>query len=128
MSKCTQFTFDGDFDEWRPCTCPVCKGFLPANLPLDRQFLCRKCGAVLKTYPPLDEYMSWNQFLFDAQDDRWGGRICLVPELAIKISTMLPPRREKRRRKKKTALRFLRLLAAELRLAPARSLVIGTCL
>ncbi len=102
MSKCTQFMFDGDPEEWRPCTCPVCKGFLPAHFPLDRQFLCNKCGAVLKTYPSLDEYMSWDQFLFDVQEDRWGGRICLVPELAIKISVEMPPPRSPRRRRKKT--------------------------
>ncbi|MCK4266696.1 MAG: hypothetical protein KAX31_05400 [Thermoplasmata archaeon] len=96
---CTQFTFE-DPDDHRPCRCPRCQGFLPAHFPLDRQFLCRKCGAVLKTYPSLEEYMSWDQFLFDVQEDRWGGRICIVPELAVKISTVLPPRIPKRRRKK----------------------------
>ena len=99
---CTKFTYDGDPDDWKPCRCPRCQAFLPAHFPLDRQFLCRRCGAVLKTYPSLDEYMSWDQFLFEEARwmARWGGRICIVPELAIKISTELPPRRPRRRKKK----------------------------
>jgi hypothetical protein len=101
MMSCSQFTFDGDPDYMRLCTCPICKGFLPRRFPIDKQFLCRKCGAVLKVYPSLDEYMSWDQFLFDPWDViRWGGRICAVPALAIKISTVLPPRPMKRHRKK----------------------------
>lgn len=98
--SCSKFTFE-DPEHHRPCRCPICKGFLPGHFPIDKQFLCRKCGAVLKVYPSLDEYMSWTEFLFDPWDEiRWGGRICAVPELAIKISTVLPPRQMKRHRKK----------------------------
>ncbi len=100
--SCSTFTFDGDPEEHRPCRCPTCKAFLPGRFPLDKQFLCRKCGAVLTVYPSLYEYMRWHEFLFDSSlhEIRFGGRICVVPELAITISTVLPPRIPKTHKKK----------------------------
>ena len=100
MSLCSTFSYYYE-DDWRPCTCPACKGFLPHDMPLDKQFLCKKCGKVLKTMPPLDEWMSWDQVLFDfdPNDYKHGGRICVVPEAAITISTELPPKRPRTHKK-----------------------------
>uniref|UniRef100_A0A6M3M4G1 Uncharacterized protein n=2 Tax=viral metagenome TaxID=1070528 RepID=A0A6M3M4G1_9ZZZZ len=94
--SCTLFTY---YEEGHHmCRCPKCSGFLPRNFPLKKQFLCRKCGVVLETLPSLTE---------DPDDDgdpdyRWGGRICVVPDYAVTISTELPPR-PVRHEKKKTS-------------------------
>lgn len=93
--SCTNFTII-DYDDWTPCRCPECGGFLPKDFPMGEQFLCRRCGAVLETLPsPVEED--------DEEDTDYerGGRICLVPDYAIKISTELPPK-PLRQRKKKT--------------------------
>jgi len=89
MSKCTEYTTDWNCDEDPPlCRCPNCQGFLPRDFPFDKQFLCRKCGAVLEAIE--GEY-------------KGEGQICPVPKYAVKISTELPPR-QRRERKKKTEL------------------------
>ena len=99
MSQCTEFGA-GDYDEYTLlCRCPNCKGFLPRDFPIGKQFQCRKCGAILETIPsPIDDP--------DIEEDidyEFGGRICLVPGYAVKISTTLPPK-PMRQRKRKTNL------------------------
>lgn len=96
MSQCSIFIPMYD-EEWNPCRCPQCKGFLPAHFPINEQFLCRKCGSVLETLPSLVEYSDDEEDL----DYKYGGRICLVPEVAITIDTTLPPK-PKRHHKKRT--------------------------
>lgn len=98
MSKtegCTNFTTI-DYNDWTPCRCPACKGFLPKDFPMGKQFLCKKCGAVLETLPTIPE----DPDMDEDTDYEWGGRICLVPEVAVKISTELPPRQPRHRKKK----------------------------
>ncbi len=54
--------------------CPGCGGFLPSDFPTYRQFKCRKCGRTLECLPTDDE----------DQDMEFGGKLCLVPEYAVK--------------------------------------------
>lgn len=84
MSECTEYSTNCD-DDLPLCRCPNCQGFLSRDFPLDKQFLCRKCGAVLEAIE--GEY-------------RGEGQICPVPKYAVKISTELPPRRVRRQKKK----------------------------
>ena len=99
MSKCTEFEV-GDYDEGYPlCRCPHCKGYLPRDFPQGKQFLCRRCGAVLETIPsPIDD-----PDIEEDTDYEFGGRICLVPDYAVKIDATLPPKPQ-RQRKRKTLL------------------------
>ena len=48
---CTRYTEACD-DGWRPCSCPVCGGFLKWN---DGKPTCKKCGADLMIIPEKDE-------------------------------------------------------------------------
>lgn len=88
--KCTSYVVI-DYDDYVPCRCPQCKGFLPRDFPTDGQFLCRKCGAVLEVLPEEDE---------EFDEEEWGGKICLVPDYAVNISTELPPKPKREIRKK----------------------------
>ena len=97
MSQCTEFIVMDDPDEWAPCRCPKCKGFLPKDFPMGKQFVCRRCGAVLETLPnPIDDPD------IPAEDTyyEFGGRICLVPSYAVKIDATLPPKPKRHRRAK----------------------------
>ena len=99
MSQCTTFIVCDNDGEWSPCRCPECGGFLPKDFPQGKQFLCRKCGAVLETLPsPIDD-----PDIEEDTDYEFGGRICLVPSYAVKIDTTLPPKPQ-RQMKKKTLL------------------------
>ena len=99
MSQCTEFMV-GDYDEASTlCRCPNCKGYLPRDFPIGKQFLCRRCGAVLETIPsPIDD-----PDIEEDTDYEFGGRICLVPGYAVKIDTTLPPK-PVRQVKRKTKL------------------------
>lgn len=85
---CRNFSISYDENEGSLCRCPGCKGFLPRDFPLGRQFQCRRCGAVLETLPSkLDDPDDP-----DEEEDinyTWGGRICLVPPDCIKIVVSL---------------------------------------
>ena len=99
MSQCTEFMV-GDYDEASTlCRCPHCQGYLPRDFPIGKQFLCRRCGAVLETIPsPIDD-----PDIEEDTDYEFGGRICLVPGYAVKIDTTLPPK-PRHMRKRKTNL------------------------
>lgn len=84
--QCSLFVNESNSD--RLCTCPKCKGFLPYDFPIGKQFQCRKCGAVLETIshnPYLDEDDEEED---TSKDYEYGGKICLVPEYAIKIEVI----------------------------------------
>jgi len=92
--SCTDFVMEGD--ELDLCRCPACSGFLPRHFPIGGQFQCKRCGAVLETLPsPVDDP--------DEEEDsdmEFGGRICEVPDYAVKILVVPYPRpREPRRHK-----------------------------
>lgn len=99
-TNCSEFITDGDTDDLDLCRCPKCKGFLPRNFPLGGQFLCKKCGTVLETIPSNVEDPDEEE----GSDYEFGGRICLVPDYAVKIDRTLPPK-VKTPVKKKTSLR-----------------------
>ena len=89
IDKCTDFgIWEGPEEEWTPCRCPACKGFLPKDFPLGPQFQCRKCGTVLETLPSRPE----NPNDEEDTDMEFGGRICPVPGYAVKIETEKFPR------------------------------------
>jgi len=51
--KCTEYILmDCDEQNFRPCNCPVCGGFLKWN---DGKPTCTKCGADLLVIPERDE-------------------------------------------------------------------------
>ena len=94
---CTGFHY-GEYDEWSPCICPKCKGYLPENFPTTEgiQFQCKKCSTVLeiiikvdkeekeeyeKSFEPGEEIPEYDP----TEGDYWGGRICIVPENLITI-------------------------------------------
>lgn len=66
--ECTNYTMDYDPDQRTPCKCPVCGGFLPADLPED-SFNCKKCGAELIMIPEQDE---------ETHEDFEFGKICAI--------------------------------------------------
>ena len=89
-NECTIFVSDESYgDVWTPCLCPICRGFLPKDFPIGRQFQCRKCGAVLETLPTSDPDLN-----DDEQDDEmeFGGMICKVPDYSVKIAIRKYPR------------------------------------
>lgn len=84
--KCTTFIND-DYED-RPvhetlCRCPKCKGFLPRNFPLGKQFRCKKCGIILETIPS-NPYADEDDIEDDSDDYEYGGKICIVPDYTIK--------------------------------------------
>ena len=98
---CSGFMVGDSFDEWTPCHCPKCGGFLPQYFPTDgSQFKCKKCGAILETIPNMQDAVEngmledlkedieegeWNQDDIDeAVMEGYGGKICLVPDYAVK--------------------------------------------
>jgi len=84
--QCSLFVADSETD--RLCTCPKCKGFLPRDFPIAKQFQCRKCGAVLETIPH-NPYADEDDDLEDTSEDyEYGGKICLVPDYAIKMAVI----------------------------------------
>ena len=75
MSECSRYEL-GDFEDWglepyqRLCRCPICKGFLPQNFPMDKPFKCKKCGAELLVMPDHDEDTG--------EEEVESGRICPI--------------------------------------------------
>ena len=50
--ECTNYEVDNrEWDYDNPhrnfCRCPICRGFLPQDFPLDKPFICKKCGKVI---------------------------------------------------------------------------------
>lgn len=81
MSNCSGFSYPMDYDEWkelrpdkRLCRCPNCKGFLPSNFPMDKPFICKKCGTELLVFFDHDE---------DTGEELECGRICTISGLGI---------------------------------------------
>ena len=50
--KCTEYTYDFPEELWRPCSCPVCGGFLKWD---GDKPICNKCHAELIAIPYKDE-------------------------------------------------------------------------
>lgn len=50
--KCTEYVLYDTDEQFRPCKCPVCGGFLKWN---DGKPICTKCGAGLLVIPERDE-------------------------------------------------------------------------
>jgi len=82
MAQCSLFVTESEDN--RPCTCPKCKGFLPRDFPIAKQFQCRKCGSVLETIPH-NPYADEDDQDDLTEDYEYGGKICIVPEYAVKI-------------------------------------------
>lgn len=101
MSECTEFVVI-DCDDWVPCRCPSCKGFLTRDFPLGKQFQCKKCGSILETLPARPDDPDEEE----DTDMEWGGRICKVPHYAVKIEVKKYPRapRNRKHRTRKWAL------------------------
>lgn len=50
--ECTEYImYDADDPDWKPCRCPVCKGFLKWH---PEKITCKKCGTDLLVIPELD--------------------------------------------------------------------------
>lgn len=88
-NECTLFASGDCYEEWIPCRCPNCKGFLPGHFPLSGQFQCKKCGAVLETLPNSDPDLDEDE---QDSDMEFGGMICKVPDYAVKIEIKKYPR------------------------------------
>ncbi len=71
MSNCNPFWM---IEDTANSHCPGCGGFLPRNWPTHKQFKCNKCGKTLEALPTDNE----------DQDMEFGGKLCIVPEYAIK--------------------------------------------
>jgi len=100
---CTIFsTGDYDGDEWVPCRCPKCKGYLPQDFPDEEgiQFQCRRCGTILEIIldPPEPEEVEWwneqhSGIIYELglepipeyEPEYNSGRICVVPDYAVRI-------------------------------------------
>lgn len=85
-----------DYDNWTPCRCPSCKGFLIRDFPIGKQFQCKKCGTVLETLPSRPDDPDEPE----DTDMEWGGQICKVPDVAVEILVLKyprPPRKRKHR-------------------------------
>jgi len=72
--ECTRFVEYNDWiyeDVWKSlCRCPICKGWLPQDFPIDTPFKCKKCGTELMTFPEEME---------EGYDDyELGGKICPI--------------------------------------------------
>lgn len=95
--QCTIFVSNEGYapDEVGLCHCPKCKGYLPSDFAIGRQFQCKKCGAVLETLPTSDPDLA-----DDEQDEEmeFGGMICVVPDYAVKIELKPYPRPRRVRR------------------------------
>ena len=69
--------------------CPACKAWLPSDWPIGAQFQCKACGAVLETLPSIPE--TWTNLKGETETEEedvdydHGGRLCVIPEVAIKI-------------------------------------------
>lgn len=108
LSNCSDFVYgDYDHDEMSLCKCPKCGGFLTRTFPTTEgvQWQCKKCGGVLEVLldaPDPDEVQDYEDYMkttgilymlgleevpaFDPSDSEClAGRICLVPEYAVKI-------------------------------------------
>lgn len=92
--KCAEFGIDNwgvDRPVWETLMrCPACKGWLPQDWPIGKQFKCKKCGATLETLPSIPEtYTQPNGKTHTEEEDadyEWGGRLCVVPDMTIKIN------------------------------------------
>jgi len=68
---CTPYVTDYDDDDWTPCKCPVCGGFLTADIFKD-PLICKKCGSELLAIEVSEQFKD---------SDNWNGeegRICVV--------------------------------------------------
>ena len=96
-------TMDWEPDEhWMSLMrCPSCKGWLPNDWPVGKQFQCKKCGTVLETLPGNEEGDD------GAEPYDYGGRLCVVPDYAVKIIKVAYPIKRVKKMKKKTNLRAM---------------------
>ena len=62
LLKCADYELQTYPEDWSPCHCPVCGGFLKAFLP-NESFTCKKCGTELLIIPEEDEgeQMEWGK-------------------------------------------------------------------
>lgn len=71
---------EDESDERELVHCPKCDKPLGREFRYGRQFICHNCGAVLETMPSKVE----DQDEEEDTDYEFGGRLCLVPEYAVK--------------------------------------------
>ena len=100
-------------DDWYPedgegwmklMRCPGCKRWLPSDWPIGKQFQCKACGAVLETLPTVPEDDPDDE---EDVDYEWGGRLCVVPDVAVKIIKVAYPIKRVKKMKVKTNLRAM---------------------
>ena len=68
--KCSEYTMLDSDEQWSPCNCPVCGGFLKA-FSIDEKLSCKKCGTELLIIPDKDEETG--------KEWEWG-KICPISE------------------------------------------------
>ena len=68
---CSLYADDCDPEDWRPCSCPVCGGFLSGDIYQD-PLICKKCGSELVAIPCSEEFKESDQYCGEE------GRICVA--------------------------------------------------
>jgi hypothetical protein len=71
-NPCTTYSDDCDGDEWIPCKCPICGGFLPSDIWQD-SFICKKCGSELIAVEHSEKFQESDNY-----DGFSTGKICVV--------------------------------------------------
>lgn len=89
-NPCSRYSDDCDPEDWHPCQCPICGGFLPGDIFQD-PLVCKKCGSELIAIEASEK-------LKDSDD--WNGesgRICVVTRGQKKTKQQTKEEREIKR-------------------------------
>jgi hypothetical protein len=70
-NSCTPYVTEDYEDNHTPCKCPVCSGFLPADIFKD-PLICKKCGSELVAIEHSEEFKESDDYDFSE------GKICVV--------------------------------------------------
>lgn len=70
-NPCSRYSDDCDADNWVPCNCPVCGGFLTGQIFKD-PLICKKCGSELVAIEASEKLKESDDWVGEA------GRICVV--------------------------------------------------
>jgi hypothetical protein len=70
-NSCTPYVTEDYGDNHTPCKCPVCSGFLPADIFQD-PLICKKCGSELVALEASEKFKESDEYNGEE------GRICVV--------------------------------------------------